>query len=154
MSDVSKDLIKKYENLSGHKGEFETREGTDSNGADTIQVWNTVTNSLVAEVLKGSEQELLDDPQVVPNVARRNDVAEPVEYKDGHEVKPESEKKSEKTELTDEEKAEKARKTAEAKAKKDAAAKEAADKKAKEDAEKANQNGGQGNTGNPNGQGA
>ncbi len=128
MATTSEKLVKKYEELSGRPGEFETKEATDSNGADTIQVWNKVSGSLVAEVLKGSEQELLDDPQVVPNVARRNDVAEPVEYKDGREVK--KSEKSETPEKTDEEKA--------------ADEKAAADKKAKEDAAKQNSNTGNG----------
>lgn len=101
MATTSEKLVKKYEELSGRPGEFETKEATDSNGADTIQVWNKVSGSLVAEVLKGSEQELLDDPQVVPFVERRSDVAEPVEYKDGREVKPRNESKtSETTEKT------------------------------------------------------
>lgn len=140
------DLIKKYEELSGRKGEFEVVEATDVNGLETIQVRNKVSGSLVAEVTKGNEDQLLEDPQGPTDVDHRDEQLTPMEMKNGevvsggenrNDVESEDAKKAEKAQAADE-----AKQKEEAKAKAD---KEAADKKAqaeeaarqKADAEKA-----------------
>lgn len=76
---TNKELVKKFEELSGQEGVFQVREHKDPNGLETTQVWNTDTNSLVAECVKGEEDKLLADPQGPQSVDHRNPEVQQVE---------------------------------------------------------------------------
>lgn len=53
-------IVKAWETFSGRKGEFAVEKLKDASGLETVGVRNKVSGSLIAEVVVGEEEKLLN----------------------------------------------------------------------------------------------